>query len=231
MNRGEGPGHRRPRWSTTTPRACGSPWRMSSVSAIAASRTSPGRRTCRPATGAGRGFLEAMAGFGVAVDPALVVVAARYSREAGRQACAALLAARGAAQRPTAIVAANDLLALGLLRRAARRRARVSARLVDHRLQRTCRWSTWWRRRSPPSASAITRWIRRGDLAAAEARRGYAGRDRDAAGARARRSWLDSPNPRPTSHVLAGRQPTVTRDGRSACRAERARPGRLLALW
>jgi LacI family transcriptional regulator len=55
-----------------------------------------------------RGFLDAMAAAGLAIDPRLIVVASRYSREAGHAACAALLAAK-----PTAIIAANDLLALG----------------------------------------------------------------------------------------------------------------------
>jgi LacI family transcriptional regulator, galactose operon repressor len=58
-----------------------------------------------------RGFLEAMEEHGLEVDPALVVAADAFTEAAGVQAARALLAA---SPPPTAIVAANDLLALGV---------------------------------------------------------------------------------------------------------------------
>lgn len=63
-------------------------------------------------TGHGRlqGFLAAMAAHGLSVPAEAVVATAAYSRELGREAMAALLAR---APGLTAIVAANDLLALG----------------------------------------------------------------------------------------------------------------------
>lgn len=58
-----------------------------------------------------RGFLDAMAARDLPADPTRVVVAQSYGREAGRAAGMALL---GAKAPPTAVVGANDLLALGL---------------------------------------------------------------------------------------------------------------------
>ncbi|HEY2752378.1 LacI family DNA-binding transcriptional regulator [Phenylobacterium sp.] len=64
-------------------------------------------------TGKGRqeGFLAAMARHDLGVEPAAVAVAAAYTREAGREAAQFLL---DRASHITAIVAANDLLALGI---------------------------------------------------------------------------------------------------------------------
>jgi LacI family transcriptional regulator len=58
-----------------------------------------------------RGFLEAMDEHGAEADPALVVTADAFTEAAGVRAARALLAADPP---PTAIVAANDLLALGV---------------------------------------------------------------------------------------------------------------------
>jgi len=57
-----------------------------------------------------RGFVGAMAARGLTVDPSRIVVADSYAREGGSRAAVQLLAHR---TRPTALVAANDLLALG----------------------------------------------------------------------------------------------------------------------
>jgi LacI family transcriptional regulator len=57
-----------------------------------------------------RGFVAAMESHGLAVDPDLVVTAAAYSLEEGDRCCRVLLAAD---RRCTAIVAANDMLAIG----------------------------------------------------------------------------------------------------------------------
>ena len=57
-----------------------------------------------------RGFIEAMEERGLEVDPKLMVVADGYNEVAGARAAHGLLAATPL---PTAIVAANDLLALG----------------------------------------------------------------------------------------------------------------------
>jgi len=56
------------------------------------------------------GFIAAMRDHDLAVAPEHLVIAGAYSRAAGREAAAALLAA---SPRPTAIAAGNDLLALG----------------------------------------------------------------------------------------------------------------------
>jgi LacI family transcriptional regulator len=56
------------------------------------------------------GFHDAMRGAGLEPDPGLVVVSRAFTEAGGAQACADLLE-RGAG--PTAIVAANDLIALG----------------------------------------------------------------------------------------------------------------------
>ena len=58
-----------------------------------------------------RGYLEAMDEHGLEVDPRLVVVADGYTEAAGARAGRALLELRPP---PTAVVAANDLLALGV---------------------------------------------------------------------------------------------------------------------
>lgn len=58
-----------------------------------------------------RGFVEAMDDHRLAVEPQLVAVADGYTEAAGTRAARALLAAD---PRPTAVVAANDLLALGV---------------------------------------------------------------------------------------------------------------------
>jgi LacI family transcriptional regulator len=58
-----------------------------------------------------RGFVEAMEDHGLEVDPKLVAVADGYTEAAGARAARDLL---HAARRPTAVVAANDLLALGV---------------------------------------------------------------------------------------------------------------------
>jgi LacI family transcriptional regulator len=57
-----------------------------------------------------RGFVGAMAGKGLIVDPSRIVYADSYAREGGSRAAVQLLAHK---TRPTALVAANDLLALG----------------------------------------------------------------------------------------------------------------------
>jgi LacI family transcriptional regulator len=59
-----------------------------------------------------KAFLARIAALGLEWDPRLTVQAQGYSEAEGKRACDALLAAGGA----TAIVAANDLLALGALR-------------------------------------------------------------------------------------------------------------------
>jgi LacI family transcriptional regulator len=66
-------------------------------------------------TGAERaaGYRDALRAHGLRADPALVAEAAAYSEDAGRSAAERVLALA-----PTAIVAANDLLALGALRAA-----------------------------------------------------------------------------------------------------------------
>jgi LacI family transcriptional regulator len=64
-------------------------------------------------TGRGRfeGFVAAMAAHGLTSAPQQIVPAAQFTREAGREACLTLLTQ---APEITAIVAANDLLALGV---------------------------------------------------------------------------------------------------------------------
>lgn len=57
-----------------------------------------------------RGFVEAMAGHGLPADGTSIRIAETFGRGAGKVAAAALLAR---SERPTAIVAANDLLAMG----------------------------------------------------------------------------------------------------------------------
>jgi len=59
---------------------------------------------------------------GLADEPALVVVAEAFSEAAGRRALATMLA--GSA-RPTAVFAANDLIAIGMLQRLRQVGARV----------------------------------------------------------------------------------------------------------
>lgn len=77
----------------------------------------------RLSTGAARrqGFVDAMAAAGLVVETSALVEASTYDREAGEAAADRLLVARPDL---TAIVAANDLLALGALR-ALRRRGRA----------------------------------------------------------------------------------------------------------
>jgi LacI family transcriptional regulator len=57
-----------------------------------------------------RGFVGAMGGKGLTVDPSRIAFADSYAREAGSRAAFQLLAHK---TKPTALVAANDLLALG----------------------------------------------------------------------------------------------------------------------
>jgi len=77
-------------------------------------------------TGAERaaGYREALRGHGLPADAALVAEAVSYSEDAGHVAAMCLLAVA-----PTAIFAANDLLALGALRAAREKGLRVPADL------------------------------------------------------------------------------------------------------
>src|SRR5207248_8875440 len=73
-------------------------------------------------TGAERaaGYRDALRAHGLPADAALIAEAAAYSEDAGRDAAKLLLE-----QAPTAIFAANDLLALGALRAARETSVRV----------------------------------------------------------------------------------------------------------
>ena len=86
-------------------------------------------------TGADRreGYRAGVRVHGLADEPALVVEADAFSEEAGNRALGIMLAGPA---RPTAVFAANDLIAIGMLQRLRDDRRRRPGRPLDRRLQR-----------------------------------------------------------------------------------------------
>ena len=146
------------------------------------------------------GFLEAMRAAGLPAPDTCVHFASFFTEEEGAAGCASLLDTDPGL---TAIVAANDLLALGCLDALRARGVRCPERGVDRRLQRHAV------HRPPPAPADLrahppARDRHRGRRPAARAPRGRGrGGSRDPARAHAHRAGLDGAAPRGVERVSA----------------------------